>query len=84
MVGLMFSYRAFITRNIMFEDHSLASSLPRSSRTRTSHAAYLEMTESVSPFPEKLALILSSIADAVVNTVRLPASTKAFARAAAE
>ena len=45
----------------------------------------LEMTESVSPFPEKLALILSSIADAVVNTVRSRRrTTKAFAKAAAE
>ena len=44
MVGLMFSYRAFITRNIMFEDHSLASSLPRSSMTRTSQAVYLDTT----------------------------------------
>ena len=38
--------------------------------TRTSQAVYLDTTVSVSPLPEKLALILSSIADAVVNTVR--------------
>ena len=70
MVGLMFSYRAFITRNIMFEDHSLASFFAEVVEDEDVACSVSEMTESVSLFPREARLDPSSIADAVVNTVR--------------
>ena len=62
----MSSYRASSTLNTVPTDHSVASSLPRSSSTRTSHLAYRATAASVPP-SSNVAFTRSSMPLAVVK-----------------